>query len=363
LIGLDCAPAYQPATGVAVYVRELAVALEAEAPDRVAWLGVRRRGPLDHGMGPQRTYFRDGHHLLWLAAHGARDARALGCRLVHWTNGVAPPRATRIPSVVTVHDLSILRKPLSHPVLRLAAIPFLVGGARRAARVIVPSEATARDVRRLLRVASNRIAVIPHAPRAIGSGESASPALEPMGLEPGQFILSVGTLEPRKNHVRLLEAFERLAPSHPRLRLVLVGRRGWGNGVFDRALRTSSVRDRIVVPGYVDDERLAVLLREAAVVAYVSLLEGYGLPVIEAMAAGTPVVTSRASALREVAGDAAVLVDPLKPGSIAEGILEAIENRVFLVAAGRTRADSRTWGDVARDTLLVYGEALASVSP
>jgi glycosyltransferase involved in cell wall biosynthesis len=357
---LDVAPARDQPTGVGVYVRELALSLAGEAGESIVRLGVRREGPLDarSGGAASSSYFRGGHYLAWLMFHADADARRAGCRLVHWTNASAPLRST-IPFVVTIHDLSVLRMPRRHPVARLGTVPFVLAGARRARRVIVPSEATRAEVRRLLHIPASRIAVIPHAARQIaGSGSpDATAVLRAMGIGRGSYVLSVGTLEPRKNHLTLLTAFEQLATSHPELRLVLAGNRGWGNGSLDRALRASPARDRVVMPGYVNEGDLDVLVRNAGVVAYVSLLEGYGLPVIEAMAAGAPVVTSTTSSLPEVAGDAAVLVDPTDVGAVARGLAEALRRGPQLGEAGVRRAAARTWRDVALETLEVYREA------
>lgn len=363
LVGLDVAPMRSEPTGVGVYVRELAEALAVEVGDRVVRLGIRRGGALEasgRGEAP-RTYLRGGHHLAWLLLHADADARRLGCRLVHWTNAAAPFRTT-VPFVVSIQDLSLLRMPGGHPLRRLAALPFLLAAARGARRVIVPSEATARDVRRLLRVAPGRTAVIPLAARdrpAPTAAMNEGPLLDSLGVRPGTYVLALGTLEPRKNHVRLLAAFELLALSHPELRLVLAGASGWGTGPLERALRVSPVRDRVVSAGYVSEGDRDVLVRHAGVLAYVSLMEGYGLPVIEAMAAGTPVVTSAISSLPEVAGNAAVLVDPTDVGAIARGLEEALSRRVELVEAGLLRAAMRTWRDVAIETLEVYRQAAA----
>jgi alpha-1,3-rhamnosyl/mannosyltransferase len=172
-------------------------------------------------------------------------------------------------------------------------------------------------------------------------------------------VLAVGTLEPRKNHLRLLAAVERLVFTRPDLRLVLVGAPGWGNGQFERALRTSPARGHVVLAGYVSEADLDVLISNAGVLAYVSLMEGFGLPVIEAMAAGTPVVASSTSSLPEVAAGAAVLVDPTDAGAIARGLGEALERRAELKEAGLLRAAKRTWRDVALETLEVYRLAAA----
>lgn len=343
-----------------VYVRELASALSSLDGGRVVRLGLR-----DDGFLPPRvaaageTRLRGRHHLAWILAFADGEARAARCRLVHYTNAVAPPRAT-VPFVVSIHDLSILRLPGSHPTTRLAVVPFMVWAARRARRIIVPSAATADEVRRVLHVPAGRIAVIPLAARESAVAAPADGVLARLGVAPGGYLLGLGTIEPRKNHVRLLSAFERVAAVRPDLRLVLVGAHGWRNGPFRRALDRSPMRGRVVLAGHQPDAAVATLLGSCAVMAYPSVYEGFGLPILEAMAAGAPVVTSRISSMPEVAGGAAVLVDPTDVRSIAAGLAEAMQRRDELVEAGLARAASRTWADVARETCAAYDEALAS---
>jgi glycosyltransferase involved in cell wall biosynthesis len=359
-IGLDVGPARTPAAGVSVYVAELAGALDRLAPERVIRLGVRPGGPVaaSNGGGPVS---RQGSHgyLAWLQASAERDARAAGCDLVHYTNAVAPLRTT-LPFVLTIHDLALIRRPSQHPIARLARVPLTVLAARRARLVITPSAATATDVRRLLHVPASRVVVIPDAGRLLVAGPEDADVVDRLGLTRGRFILSLGTIEPRKNGVGLLAAFGRLAADDPALRLVFAGGSGWRDGAFRRALASSPARDRVALAGHLPDGELAALLGACAVMAYPSFQEGFGLPILEAMAVGAPVVTSRISSMPEVAGGAAVLVDPTDVGSIAAGIREAMARRDELGAAGWARAAGRTWLDVGRETLAAYDQVLAS---
>lgn len=359
LIGLDVGPARSPAAGVSVYVAELAAALETLAPGRIARLGVRSDGPLAGRATSGPVSRLDGRgYLAWLQVSAERDGRRAGCALIHYTNAVAPIR-TALPFVVTIHDLALFRRPSQHPIARLLRIPFTHLAARRARLVITPSEATAADVRRLLHVPRSRLVVIPDAARRLVAGPTDRTVLDRFGLTSGRFILSLGTIEPRKNGVGLLAAFERLAGEDPMLRLVFTGGQGWRDGPFRRAIAASPVLDRVVLTGHLPDGELAALLESCTVMAYPSFQEGFGLPVLEAMAAGAPVVTSQVSSMPEVAGGAAVLVDPTDVGSIAAGIRSAIDRREELSRAGRVRAAGWTWLDVGRETLAVYDRALA----
>ena len=359
LVGLDVGPARSPAAGVTVYVCELAGAIETLARGRVTHLGVRSDGPFAGraGSGPV-SHLGGRGYLAWLLASAERDARRAGCALVHYTNAVAPIRTT-LPFVVTIHDLALFRRPSQHPIARLVRIPFTHLAARRARLVITPSEATAADARRLLHVPRSRLVVIPEAARPLVIGPTDRTVLDRFGLTAGRFILALGTIEPRKNGVGLLAAFERLVAEDPTLRLTFTGGAGWRDGPFRRAIAASPARDRVVLTGHLPDGELAALLEACAVMAYPSFHEGFGLPVLEAMAAGAPVVTSQVSSMPEVAGGAAVLVDPTDVGSIAGGIRAAIDRRDELGRAGRARAAERTWLDVGRETLAAYDRALA----
>ena len=359
-VAFDAAPAHRDPTGVGVYVRDLATALLARDPESIGLIGVRPDGPLAGAAAssPRSTFLRAGGHHRWLMTRARRDVAAMGSDLVHFTNAAAPLRPGR-PYVLTIQDLSLFRHPRYHPPLRVATAPLMLLAAQRAAAVIVPSEATRSEMSRLLHVSGRRVVVVPHAASTHitpGPADRATLSLarSELGLGSDPYVLSVSTLEPRKNHVRLVEAFERLAVQQPSTRLVLVGGPGWLGRSLRRSVLASPMADRIHVVGYVPQERLAALLAGASVFSYVSLYEGFGLPILDAMRAGVPVVTSTISSMPEVAGGAAVLVDPYDPDAIAAGLAEAIRRRPHLVTAGLTRAAARCWGDVAAETSDVY---------
>ena len=245
------------------------------------------------------------------------------------------PLRSPVPVVLTVHDLAVLRHPEAFNRWTRTYSRTLVPRVVRAAeRVIAVSEFTKRELVELLAIPEERIRVIPN---AVGSRSSAG------GRAEGDYVLAVGTREPRKNLPRLAQA-ARLAG----LELRVAGPRGWGDADADG--------EGVRMLGYVDDEELARLYRGALCVAYPSLYEGFGIPVLEALACGAPVVTSAGTAMAEIADGAAVLVDPRDPEAIAAGIREAIERRDELSALGPPRAQGFTWQAAAEATAAVYRE-------
>jgi glycosyltransferase involved in cell wall biosynthesis len=242
-----------------------------------------------------------------------------------------------VPLVVTVHDLAILRHPEAFNrwtrTYSRHVVPRVV---RAAARVIAVSEFTKRELIELLGVAEDAIRVVPN---AVGD-----PFVADGARAEGEYVLAVGTVEPRKNLPRLARAAELAG-----LELRVAGAWGWA----DRdVLNSGGVR----VLGFVDDDELARLYRGALCVAYTSLYEGFGIPVLEALACGAPVVTSAGTAMEEVAEGTAVLVDPLDPDSIVAGIREAIGRRDELAVLGPEHARRFSWRASAEATAAVYRE-------
>jgi glycosyltransferase involved in cell wall biosynthesis len=247
------------------------------------------------------------------------------------------PLRSRLPLVVTVHDLAVLRHPDAFNRWTRTYSPRVVPRVLEAARrVIAVSEFTRRELVELLGVPDEKIRVVPNAVEEEFTRDG--PAAE------GDYVLAVGTLEPRKNLQRLAEAMRRTD-----VELRVVGARGWG-GV---EVGGNGVRWL----GEVSDAELARLYRGARCVAYPSLYEGFGIPVLEAMACGVPVVTTRGTAMEEVADGAAVLVDAHDPAEIAAGIERAAAEREQLVRRGLERARAFRWGAVAEATVAVYREA------
>jgi glycosyltransferase involved in cell wall biosynthesis len=292
---------------------------------------------------------------VWMEACVPRALAAIGADVAHFTNYTAPLWLDR-PYVVTIHDMSLALLPeCSTWKMRLIVPRVLPRVARRARLVLVPSLATRDDVVRLLSVDPGRVRVIPHAaPRAFAEAPG-SPA--PDGPP---YFLFVGNLEPRKNLARALRAFARIAPSLPGHRFLIVGQPGWKyDDVLAEAARPELL-GRVERRGYVAEGELPALYRGATAFVYPSLYEGFGLPVIEAMACGAPVLTSRVSALPELAERAALLVDPYDERALAEAMHALATDaglRERLRGDGRARAAQYSWEATAERTIEAYEEA------
>lgn len=287
------------------------------------------------------------------AWHAARHELE-GFDIIHCPTVRAPfRRAPRgVKTVMTVHDLVPLTYGHTHQWhYRMYFRHVLPRIVRRFHALVAVSAATRRDVHNHYAVADDKMHVIPEGCRFEGCPPEMSTARRE------RFILAVGTLEPRKNLARVVEAF--LAIDDPTLKLVIAGGRGWGETRLDEMVNPH--RDRIDLRGYVETDDLRDLYRRAAMLVYPSLYEGFGLPVLEAMTLGCPVVTSRVSSLPEVGGDAAVYVDPYDVEAMAETIaaLMADESRRAAMARqGVERAAGFTWDACAQRTVELYRSLL-----
>jgi glycosyltransferase involved in cell wall biosynthesis len=322
---------------------------------------------------PTRVSFED--HLrgdAWLLAYLPLRLRRLGTDVYHGPAVFLPLIKLGYRTVVTIHDLVSFLYPNTVPRKYSLYMRLMTRLAVRSAdRIIAVSGATREDLTQVLHVPDDRVVVIHE---AVGP-EFATPP-EPPGVAAvmrrygvrAPYCLFVGNLEPRKNLPRLVEAFAMVRARRPAgaaLQLVLVGTRGWLYGGIFRAVEAYALADDIAFTGYVPPADLAALYAGAACFVFPSLYEGFGLPVLEAMAAGAPVVASRVGAIPEVAGDAALLVNAEKPAEIA-GAIEAVLGdaalRLDLVTRGRARAARFTWDAVARQTLAVYDAVYAGSS-
>lgn len=348
--------------GSASYIVALLAALQERSDVRTTGLSAahRDRPSADHApTGPVRA-FPLPRYALYRAWNRLSAPRAEwlvpGADVVHASTWAIPP--TRRPLVVTVHDLAFLRDP-THFTPR--GVTFFTRALERtrdeAAAVIVPSQATADDCVNA-GIEASRIHVVPHGAPAWTVTEDEVAALrERLGL-PERFVLWCGTFEPRKNLSGLIEGFALAAESDPGLHMVLVGPPGWGD-TGHLAPRGPWV-SRVHQVGRLSTDDLRVAYAAAAVFCFPSTWEGFGLPVLEAMSVGTPVVTSTATSMAEVVADAGVLVDSTQPAAIAAGILRAVgPERAALASAALRRSRSFTWAAAAERTVDAYHAASA----
>ena len=305
-VAIDTTPLVQTRAGTARHVLGLLRELQGR-PD------LELVGVASGGTGRLATIRRDA---LWYPLRLARVSSQVD--VLHCTTFRAPA-SPRAPLVVTVHDLALLRHPEAFPQWhRRTGALALRSGVRAADAIVAVSAFTRDELVDLLRVPVERIRVVPNGVDPVFSVDG--PAVD------GDYVLAVGTLEPRKNLAATLQAAQLAGVD-----LRVAGAAGWGG---------------VETAGWVgepSDEELAALMRGARCLVYPSLYEGFGIPVLEAMACGIPVVTSRGGATEEVAGGAAILVDPHDPASIAAGIEEAGRRRDSLAEIGRARASMFTW--------------------
>lgn len=353
--------------GIGTYVRELAPALIEQDPT-LDLMPFRSRLPTS---GPPTSWLNDMPPVtvidrpirvlypLWnLTGRPALPAKLADAAIVHTTNpaAVAPKhRGQRV--VVTVHDLAFIRHPeMFPPTWRLLYRAGLRATARRADAVLVPSTFTAEELREHSDIDAAKVHVTPLAsslPEAPHADLDAT--LDRLGVS-RPYVLSVGTLEPRKNQARLIRAYRRLAAEGRPHSLVLNGPDGWLDDELRRELAAEGP-GHIVRTRDLDAGNLDALYRGADVFAYPTLYEGFGLPVVEALARGVPTVAADGSSIPEVAGDAALLVDPLDERSIADAIARVLDDPALsddLRARGPEQAAKLSWQETARATLRVY---------
>jgi glycosyltransferase involved in cell wall biosynthesis len=281
--------------------------------------------------------------------------------LFHGTNYEVPLWSRR-PSVVTIHDLSLLLHSEVHE-QRLVRrgrwrLPLM---AKSASRIITPSTSVKTEVCETFGINPDKVAVTAEAPRPVFKRRDDPDLLRRLGIDQ-DFILFVGTIEPRKNLRRLVEAFDRmlrntsLSPT-----LVIAGGQGWLMDDFVSFIKQKRLEDRVCLTGYLEDEDLCGLYSACAAFVYPSLYEGFGLPPLEAMACGAPVITSRIPSLMETAGSAARLVDPKDVDDIAQAMTELLSDekiRLHYAELSTTHVKKFSWEQTARKTLDIYREVL-----
>lgn len=354
-VAYDAGPLLDPPTGIGRYVRELGLALEAQGVELARYavaLGLRPGRGLDvEGVARLRIPARLAQ-ALWRRFDAPAITRLSGpVALVHGTNFVLPASGGT-PGVVTVHDLSYLRSDAFPGGERLRElVPWSV---RRAARVLVPTAAVRAELAAELSLDEDAIVVTPEgvSPIFFGAAPLADTVLGRMGI-PGPFALALGTIEPRKNLTTLLDAWRRARRELDGWTLVVAGPKGWKEQLPDT--------EGVLLTGWVPEETLPGLYAAADVFCYPSTYEGFGLPPLEAMAAGTPALVGRYGAAPEVLGQAAMLVDPQDADAFAQGLIRLATQaslRQSMQVAGRARASTYTWEATAKATIGAYRDVI-----
>jgi glycosyltransferase involved in cell wall biosynthesis len=370
-IAVDASSVPAEPAGAGVYAIELVRALAAR--DRRDGYALFTAGAWANSIFVGRADWRrervgapsGARRLAWEQLRLPRRLDALGIDVLHSTHHTLPLIGVRCKRVVTIHDVTFFRIADRYPPARRLYMQTLTRlSARAADRIIVPSRTVLDDVVRLLDVRPERVTPVYEAAgaqyRPVDPAEAQLIARRYSVDAP--FVLSVGSLEPGKNRARIFHAMRRLRDEGLDYRLVAVGRRAWK---YERELALIDelgMRDRIILPGYVAASDLPALYTAATAFVFPSLYEGFGLPVIEAMACGAPVLTSNVSATAEVAGDGALLVDPLSVGAIVDGLRRLLTDpalRSDLAKRGLQRSAAFSWRRAADETHDVYAEVAA----
>lgn len=374
LIAFDGTTLTPGRTGVGYYTEHLLQHLAREVAASGDEIVVLSNKPIDTQVPlPPHVRVHDGHRfpvrIAWMQLRAARALDALAPDVAHFTNGMIP-MGSRVSTIVTIHDMSLRLYPGCHPVRRiLLNRPLMRMAIMQAASIVTVSESARRDLLRLHRVAPDRVSVV---------HEAASPAFRPIrdraalddvraryGL-PQRFILYVGTIEPRKNLARLIDAFADARKAGIPHHLVCVGPYGWSSRDLSGHIDRRRVRNAVHFTGYVPFDDLPAIYNLGEFFVFPSLYEGFGLPVVEAMACGIPVVTSKTSSLGEIAGDAAELIDPTDTGALTAALRRLAtdaDRRQELADRGWQRSRAFSWTQTAKEMLAVYHRVAGAAAP
>ena len=374
-IAIDYTPAYEQGGGIGRYVRELTAALAIEDPvtDYRLFVAGSKRERLPHPPGPNFDWCRTILTPRWLARIWQRAQLPLPVEaftglvdLFHATDFVLPPTLPRARSLLTVHDLSFIRVPdAASPSLKRYLEAVVPRSVERADHVLADSQATKDDLIEIYRTPPDKISVLYSAVDGRFGRVTDEMALQEVlnrhNLKDIKYVLSVGTVQPRKNYSGAIRALSKIRDQGIDLHYAVAGGRGWLEDEMYRSIRETAMEDRVHILGFVPDEDLPALYSGARALLAVSLYEGFGLPVLEAMACGTPVITSNLSSLPEVAGDAGILVDPLDTEAISDAIMRLLTDaalRQQLVAAGFEHVKRFSWTSAASQLKSIYDAML-----
>lgn len=374
-IAIDYTPAWEQSAGIGRYVRELTAALAMHDQENAYRLFVAGVTASDLPTSPAPNFKWKSTSLTpqWLARlwHRARipvpvELFTGGIDLFHATDFVLPPTLPATRKLLTVHDLSFVRVPeAASPPLKAYLDVVVPRSVSRADHILADSDATKRDLIDLYQTPETKVSVLYSGVDERFQKVNDSRALEDvqakLGLTGLKYLLSVGTVQPRKNYARNIEALAKLRAIGHDLHYAIAGGKGWLDDEMHRIIERTGMTGFVHLLGFVDDEDLPALYSGARMLVLASLYEGFGLPVLEAMACGTPVVTSDISSLPEVAGEAAILVDPYDVDAIVKAIAAIdtdVQLRARLTEAGFAQAARFSWRRSAAQLLDVYENML-----
>jgi glycosyltransferase involved in cell wall biosynthesis len=364
-VAIDVTPLLGARSGIGNAVGEILASLhDVEPPQPVVPYMLSLRARRSRADAPVDTRFVPWPARALLRAWARADAPRIDhwlrpATVIHATNYLVPP--SRLPTLVSVYDCSFVRYPeLCTPEVR-ALVPIVRRAITRGATVHTGSEFVAGEIEELFGpglASADRLVVIPLGVPELGEAASMPPALD-AAIGGSPFVLAISTIEPRKNLPHLVRSFAPLAAEHPDLRLVIAGRDGPDRPAVDAAIARlpNGARGRVVLAGHVSDAGRRALLDAASVLAYPSIYEGFGFPLLEAMSAGVPVVAARAGSIPEVAGDGALLVPPNDADALSaalDRVLTDDATRTGLVARGRDRLAAFSWPKTATALAACY---------
>lgn len=374
-IGIDYTPAYEQGGGIGRLTRDLVTALaqlDSETSYKLFVSGAKK-SELPPQIAPNFQWKPTSLSPKWLARIWHRTKLPLPIEvlisqvdLFHATDFTLPPTLPKTKTIVTVHDLSFVRvSDTASPKLKRYLDKIVPYSVNKATHVIADSQATKDDLIDLYDVPLNKITVllsgIDSRYHIIHNSGGYLTIRSKYNIPDVPYIFSIGTIQPRKNYSRLIKALKILRDSGYDLHLVIAGGKGWLEDEMYQTLDETQLHKVVHLIGFADDADVAKLYNAAECVAFPSLYEGFGFPVLESMACGTPVLTSNVSSLPEVAGEAAIMVDPYDIEAIAEGLRRIIDDselRETLVKRGLQQASRFTWENSAINLLKIYKSVL-----
>ena len=378
IIAIDYTPAYDQGGGIGRLVRELITALaheDSQTPYRLFVAGASR-SKLPLPPGPNFTWHPIPLSAEWMARLWQRARLPLPVNwltgpidLYHATDFVLPPVGRGVKTILTVHDLSFIRVPeTAAPNLRAYLNVVVPRSVQKADHIIADSQATKDDLCALYGTAPDKITVLLSGvdPRfAPVTDEAVLKSIRARyGIGEQPYIFCIGTVQPRKNYSRVIQALAALRAEGLDLQLVIAGGKGWLEDEMYRTLRETHMQDHVHRIGFARDEDLPALYSGATLTAFPSLYEGFGLPILESMACGTPVVTANVSSLPEVAGEAALMVDPYDVPALTDAMRRLITDKALrgvLIQRGYEQVKQFTWAKAASQLRAIYERVLTDV--